>query len=157
MAAEPNTRERILSEAIRLFAERGFRGTTVGDIEEAAGLAPRTGGLYKHFRSKDELLEAVVEHNVHDFEELRPLMELRPRGDLRAELMLVGRVGLHELANQMDLVKVLQKEGDRFPALKGKFDERIISGAQDEGADVVSRLVGDELDESIVAALAAVA
>jgi AcrR family transcriptional regulator len=47
-----HTRERIVTEAMRLFAERGYRGTTVWDIEEAAGLAPRAGGLYKHFRSK---------------------------------------------------------------------------------------------------------
>ena len=52
----PTTRERIITEAMRLFAERGYRGTTVGDIEQAAGLAPRAGGLYKHFASKDEVL-----------------------------------------------------------------------------------------------------
>ena len=53
---EPTTRERIITEAMRLFAERGYRGTTVGDIEQAAGLSPRAGGLYKHFASKDEVV-----------------------------------------------------------------------------------------------------
>ena len=55
---QESTRERIVTEAMRLFARRGFRGTTVGEIEQAAGLAPRAGGLYKHFRSKEEVLAA---------------------------------------------------------------------------------------------------
>src|SRR5947209_7757695 len=46
------TRDRLVVEAMRLFAERGFRATTVGDIEAAAGLVPRSGGLYKHFAPK---------------------------------------------------------------------------------------------------------
>src|SRR5437660_5443162 len=59
--AEPTpTRQRLLEAGMRLFAERGFRATSVGDIEEAVGLEPRRGALYKHFRSKQALLEAAV-------------------------------------------------------------------------------------------------
>ena len=60
-APDSSTRERIVTQAIRLFARHGFSGTTVGDIEQAAGLAPRAGGLYKHFRSKDDLVLAFLE------------------------------------------------------------------------------------------------
>ena len=49
------TRDRLLDAAVELFAERGYTETTVGDIEEAAGLVPRAGAMYKHFASKDEL------------------------------------------------------------------------------------------------------
>ena len=37
------TRERILAAALELFAERGYRGTSIGEIEAAAGLSPRSG------------------------------------------------------------------------------------------------------------------
>src|SRR3954462_10304657 len=97
-----------------LFAERGFRGTTVGDIEQAAGLAPRAGGLYKHFRSKEEVLEAGIGRHVEEIELIEPMIELLPLGDQRAELMLVGRWALGTLANEMPLMKVVQKDGDRF-------------------------------------------
>src|SRR5438552_11425091 len=102
---------------MRLFAERGFRGTTVGDIEQAAGLAPRAGGLYKHFRSKEEVLEAGIARNVSEIDVIEPTIEMLPLGDLRAELMLIGRLGLQELASEMPLMKVVQKEGDQFPEL----------------------------------------
>jgi AcrR family transcriptional regulator len=157
MATEPNTRERIITEAMRLFAERGFAGTTVGEIEEAAGLAPRAGGLYKHFASKRAVLEAGIQRHVNELEGLRPVMEMLPLGDLRAELTLIGRLGLQELASEIPLIKLVQKEGDRFPELAAAMDERIIERAQVQGVGVVSRLVGDALDEAEVAALAAVA
>jgi AcrR family transcriptional regulator len=155
--AEPNTRERIINEAMRLFAERGFAGTSVGEIERAAGLAPRAGGLYKHFMSKQEVLEAGIERNVSEIERLRPTMETLPLGDLRAELALIGGWGLEALANEMPLVKVVQKDGDRFPELAAAFRDRIVAPAQAQGAAFVSRLLGDALDEHEVAAIAALA
>src|SRR5919204_5875707 len=112
MSTEPHTRERIVAEAMRLFAERGFRGTTVGDIERAAGLAPRSGGLYKHFRSKEEVLQAAIELHVSELEAVRSAMELMPLGDLRSELTLTARWGLQELKEEQDLMRVVQKDGD---------------------------------------------
>lgn len=57
-----STRDRILAEALNLFSTRGYRGTRVQDIEEAAGLSPGAGGFYRHFRSKREVLETALEH-----------------------------------------------------------------------------------------------
>ena len=63
--AQPDsTRERILTASLRLFAERGYRGTTIADIEEAAGLSPGSGGLYAHFHSKHELLAAAIGRSI---------------------------------------------------------------------------------------------
>ena len=157
MSSEPNTRDRIVSEAMRLFAERGFRGTTVGEIEQAAGLAPRAGGLYKHFRSKEEVLEAGIERHVGEMELMEPALELLPLGDPRAELMLVGRWALQQLANEMPLMKVVQKEGDRFPELAARVNASIIRRGHAQSATIVGRLLGETLDERQVAALAAVA
>ena len=47
------TRERIEAEALRLFAGKGFDGTSVKDIAAAVGVAD--AALYRHFRSKDEI------------------------------------------------------------------------------------------------------
>src|SRR5215211_7680861 len=147
MSSEPNTRERIVTEAMRLFADQGFRGTTVGEIEEAAGLAPRAGGLYKHFRSKEEVLEAGIERHVGEIELIEPALEMIPLADPRAELMLIGRWTLEELGSEMPLMKVVQKDGARFPELVAKVNERIIERGHRQGVAVIGRLFGDVLDD----------
>jgi AcrR family transcriptional regulator len=50
--------ERIVGTALRLFAERGYRATTMADIGEALGI--RGPSLYKHVRSKQELLGTIM-------------------------------------------------------------------------------------------------
>ena len=47
------TRERIVAEAAPIFNRQGFAGSSMQDVMEATGL--EKGGLYRHFRSKEEL------------------------------------------------------------------------------------------------------
>lgn len=56
-----STRERILKESARLFAETSYAATTITQIETAVGLSPGSGALYRHFASKHEILIAVFE------------------------------------------------------------------------------------------------
>lgn len=58
MAAAPRTRDRVLVEAARLFARRGFHGTTIEDLGAACGISGPA--LYKHFASKDEVLARLL-------------------------------------------------------------------------------------------------
>ncbi len=57
-----NRREQLLDAAARLFAEQGFRATTIRDIGAAIDMLP--GSVYYHFTSKQELLVSVVEEGV---------------------------------------------------------------------------------------------
>src|ERR1700730_10953632 len=50
-------RERILEEAVKLFYERGFSGTTLDDIATELGVTKPF--IYTHFRSKTDLLAAL--------------------------------------------------------------------------------------------------
>lgn len=52
-------RNEILDAADRLFAEKGFDGTSTGDILDAVGIA--RGTLYYHFTSKEEILDALID------------------------------------------------------------------------------------------------
>lgn len=60
-AHEQHQRDRILQGAANCFRLRGYHETSVQDICDAAGLSK--GGLYTYFKSKDEILAAIVEHN----------------------------------------------------------------------------------------------
>src|ERR671919_1212424 len=59
------TRETIVEAAFELFDERGFDGTTIADIAEAAEIAPRT--FFSYFPSKDDVV-------FHDFEEKQSMV-----------------------------------------------------------------------------------
>ena len=58
MAVAPRTRDEMLRHAARLFAERGFRGTSVEDIGAACGVSGPA--VYKHFSGKDEILARLL-------------------------------------------------------------------------------------------------
>jgi len=51
-------REELLAIAARLFAEKGFRNTTVRDIADAAGIL--SGSLYHHFDSKESMVDEIL-------------------------------------------------------------------------------------------------
>lgn len=53
------TREEIVSEADGLFYQQGFEHTSFADIAAAVGIS--RGNFYYHFKSKDEILSAVIE------------------------------------------------------------------------------------------------
>jgi AcrR family transcriptional regulator len=58
------TRQAIEQAARKLFAERGFHGTTLADITSAAGKSPAV--FYRYFDDKEDLLAALAESFLHD-------------------------------------------------------------------------------------------
>jgi TetR/AcrR family transcriptional regulator, cholesterol catabolism regulator len=57
-------RTAILALAAQLFAERGFRATTVRDIADAAGML--SGSLYHHFDSKESMVDELLSSFLND-------------------------------------------------------------------------------------------
>lgn len=62
---QPSTRERILGVAVELFSEQGYDGTSLREIADRMGFTK--AALYYHFRSKEEILQAI----------LAPLLEMQ--------------------------------------------------------------------------------
>jgi len=58
MPQESDGRNRILKSASMLFAERGFRGVSISDVADAAGMAKSS--IYHHFENKQALYLAVL-------------------------------------------------------------------------------------------------
>lgn len=59
VAGRSTRREELLAIAARLFAERGFKNTTVRDIADAAGIL--SGSLYHHFDSKESMVDELLD------------------------------------------------------------------------------------------------
>lgn len=61
------TKDRILDSALTLFAEKGFDGVGVDLIAENAGI--KGPSLYKHFKGKEDILDALIEKAEKYYEE----------------------------------------------------------------------------------------
>jgi AcrR family transcriptional regulator len=123
-----STRDRLLSAAMALFAERGFDGTSVGEIERAAGLAPRSGALYQYFKGgKEELLRATIERELEAIDELGSVLDMLPLGDLQAELTLMARWNLASLERRTQLSRFVRRDAARLPTdLRDTLYERLV-------------------------------
>ena len=82
-----DTKERILETALELFAQSGYLGTSMSDIAGELGITK--GALYKHYASKQEILDSIVERmNKMDYEraEAYEMPETEPDGFAEAYL-----------------------------------------------------------------------
>lgn len=74
-----DTKERIMETALELFAEKGYLGTSMNDIAKQLGFTK--AALYKHYTSKQEILNRIVERmNETDYERAKQFE--MPEGNL---------------------------------------------------------------------------
>jgi TetR/AcrR family transcriptional regulator, cholesterol catabolism regulator len=126
-------RSELTRAAARLFAEKGYHGTSVGDLADALGL--QKGSLYAHIESKADLLWEVAREGAAAFHDAldavsgdgvaddRPVVE-RIEAALRAHLRVV--------AEQLDVATVFIREwryleGERREAFvreRRRYEER---------------------------------
>jgi len=85
--AAAETRERLLSAAADVFAERGYDGTRVADIAAAAGVS--NGAMYAHFSSKAELLVDAL--STHGRRLLADEFAADPDRSVTEMLLAIGR------------------------------------------------------------------
>jgi AcrR family transcriptional regulator len=112
------TREQILDVAMELFSRHGYEATSIVQIEKAAGLKPGGGGIYHHFRTKQELLEAGIERHLGRLAALRDIQGvLTDLGDLRAELMVLARYTLSQLDHEAELLRIVLGQARTHPEL----------------------------------------
>jgi AcrR family transcriptional regulator len=86
MSAEPAARERILESAYELFSRRGVRAVGVDEVIDRANVAKAT--LYRHFRSKDDLVLAFLRRREEVWTHGWVETEARRRGTTPEERLL---------------------------------------------------------------------
>lgn len=62
------SRERIIEAANRLIYIKGYNQTSFADVADTVGITK--GNLHYHFKSKDELLDAIIEHRLQGITQL---------------------------------------------------------------------------------------
>ena len=110
------TRLAIEDAAIELFMEHGYHATSMRQIAERAGLA--LGGIYNHFKSKDEIFEAIVV-DKHPYKKILPLIQQAEGETLEEFLGSATRIVIHELTSQPYYIKLMLIEIAEFNGVHG--------------------------------------
>ena len=114
----PDTRPReLLDAALRVFAERGYRNTSIDDVAHAAGVTK--GAVYHYFATKEDLLLHAIEH-YHDraFGEIDEVLR-GAGGPMSARIRLMVRKAFGSMragGTRMSLALVLQGVRHDLPA-----------------------------------------
>lgn len=138
-------RERILAEGMRLFGEQGYAATSVAQIEEAAGLSPGSGSLYKHFRSKQELLAAGLDRLLASGPPA-PRSGQQP-GELDDMLAVAVRSGFDRLEHDRDLNRVAFRGLTAFPELLRRFGTEEVQRIEQETAQLLAGAASEAADD----------
>ena len=69
-----NTKQKIIKEALTLFAENGYSDVYVSDIAQAVGI--KAPSLYKHFKSKQEIFNAILEEMKKSYTEQAAMLKI---------------------------------------------------------------------------------
>ena len=69
-----NTKEKILDEALTLFSEKGYANVYVGDIADRVGI--KAPSLYKHYKNKKAIFDAIIDEMNRRFEEQAKVLQI---------------------------------------------------------------------------------
>jgi AcrR family transcriptional regulator len=115
---EPTTgtrRDELLAIAARLFAERGFKNTTVRDIADAAGIL--SGSLYHHFDSKESIVDELLDSFQQDLWLKYDAIEASDRTP-KEKLDAVVRASFEAIDRHHSEVAIFQTTFERFAYLE---------------------------------------
>jgi TetR/AcrR family fatty acid metabolism transcriptional regulator len=131
---QADRRSQILAAAVKVFAEKGFHASRVGDVAEEAGVA--YGLVYHYYKSKEDLLETIFRTTWTEM--LARVREVEEAGVPAAEAVRqVTALLLRTWRRDPDLVRVLVREVTRSQHVQQEVEE--ISHAMQALEDIVRR------------------
>lgn len=89
-----SARGKLLQTAAHLFRNKGYERTTVRDLAGAVGI--QSGSIFHHFKSKDDILRAVMEETIH-YNTALMRAELAEAGNVRERVLALIRCELQSI------------------------------------------------------------
>lgn len=113
-------RQVILENSKRLFAERGFAGTSVADIARVAEVP--VGSIYTYFDGKEELIRAIIDEGWSELRDrLQESLEQAATPEERITQLL--ELFMPGLINDIDFITILLSEGIGYTKVEEKIEE----------------------------------
>jgi AcrR family transcriptional regulator len=142
MVASRNTKEDVVRAAGRLFAERGYHGTSMRDLGSELGLLGSS--LYSHVSSKQDLLVEVVEEGARLFEaSAERALAVDGSAVERLRALIAGHVGV--ILDNVDVARTFLNEARMLDA---ESRSRIIA-ARDHYEDAFRRVIREGIDGGV--------
>jgi TetR/AcrR family transcriptional regulator, cholesterol catabolism regulator len=113
-------RQELSRQAARLFAEKGYHGTSIGDLAQALGV--QKGSLYAHIEGKEDLLYEAMREGAAAFHAV--LDAIPEDAGATEKLRLALRGHLRVVAEQLDVATVFVQE---WKYLEGERRDEIVS------------------------------
>lgn len=143
-----STKDKFLFEAMRLFGEKGYEAVKLSEIAEAVGCVP--SALYKHFSSKEELYNAIIERSTIEYNRLVDRMRFDAEEKVKyinqteeGQIAAIKNVFLHFLHSEgtvwfRRLMVVEQFKNSQLAAL---YNERYVFTQYERHADLFKILM----------------
>lgn len=125
----PTRKRELTRQAAKLFAEKGYHGTSIGDLADAMGV--KKGSLYAHIDSKQDLLYETMRDGATAFHAALDEIPEELPGPERIRLAL--RAHLRLVAEQLDVATVFIREWrylegerrDEILAERRRYEDRV--------------------------------
>ncbi|MBK9923800.1 MAG: TetR/AcrR family transcriptional regulator [Anaerolineales bacterium] len=134
------TRLAIEDAALELYMTQGYHATSMRQIADKADLA--LGGIYNHFKSKEEIFEAII-IDKHPYRRILPIVLETQTDDLEVFLEHAMQVALKELSREPYYMKLMLIEMVEF---EGKHGASLLKMIAPEILPVFQRLVKSRKD-----------
>lgn len=149
-----NTKERITEAALELFAHSGYSGTSMSDIAQRLGITK--GALYKHYTSKQGILDSIVERMTRtDFERAEEYEMPETNDGFAEDCMPFEKIRTYSIAQfdywtkehfPSDFRKMLTLEQYRDRKLAKLYNDYLAAGPAEYMASIFRKLT--DSDES---------
>ena len=147
-----DTKQRILLEALRLFSKRGYDAISVEQIASAVGI--KAPSLYKHYKSKKDIFDAIFEDTAKRYEEYIQTISI-PVTDSKQDVVVFENITAEDLVQKVKLLieyslhdeytskfrKMMTIEQFRSPELSKLYSDRYVNQIQNYHTDLFTKMI----------------
>ena len=147
-----DTKQRILLEALRLFSKRGYDAISVDQIASAVGI--KAPSLYKHYKSKKDIFDAIFEDTAKRYEEFIQTISI-PVTDSKQDVVVFENITAEDLVQKVKSLieyslhdeyiskfrKMMTIEQFRSPELSKLYSDRYVNQIQNYHTDLFTKMI----------------